>query len=386
MARLVLSFLLLLAAWSVAAKEAPKPKDTPKGAGEVGIQLPDPGNPFTKTTVTAPKAFKPRPLTVVQTEGPTKPAEPDMPALSKALQAEAQQMNTFLGKYFTVQLLATNDPQVKGFIAGGLFKMNPDIYTRIESGLASTYASNGNNNGKVGPTCYIMTNPDRAQYLWRSYVADNTPTPEVIGWAARYLISHEAGHCMDRWQRSTQAPKGGWTADNGEPLGIARFAFDRAFGMGRQVDNREYMAQQVVLQRDGAQTQYQERVADAFAVLVMMVQKAPEASLKPIWDTRNRVGASAPYHAHFTTPTLEKAYALGMSNTATDPDTLWALARKAQMLGGIDPSLGPNSQKAYVDADIEERAPNTAPGQISKTGVMPQTIRFDNLPKFGARH
>lgn len=305
-------------------------------------------------------------------------------ALDEAMKAQVSAFDAILSDKFAVVGLSTSDPHMRNFIANGVLRMNPDIYTRMESGLASLYVANGKLNGQSRRVCYVLSNPHQARHIWRSFVAKDGEEKNNIQWAAKYLVAHEVGHCLDRWQRSSYTKGQDITQAQLEVLGIPGIAYERTFGAGRTVKAKEYQEQQVVLNRDGALLQYQERVADAFAVLWVMGQKIPNENLKPIWDTRNRVAANGVHHAHATTPALQKAYAFGMNLQAMpDLQSLWDMARKAQIAAGVDPSLGSGSSMVHADAEHREAAPDTKPGEISKNGVMPSVIRFNRLPKFG---
>ena len=364
----------------------------PQLAPEEGVQssdlIPAPSNPLEKTKVTAPIApLKPGLQTADgQAARNRMQAEQGVKDLNTAMKVEVERFNQLLAQRFAVSLLDTGDGLTRQFIANGVLKMNPDIYTRMESGLASLYVENGKINGQSRPVCYVLNNPGRAGHLWRSFVPENDKSERAVQWAASYLVAHEVGHCLDRLQREAYTQKGEWDGAQLQGIGIPLAAFNRTFGAGRKIDAKEYREQQVVLNRDGGLMQYQERVADAFAVLWMMANKSPNENLKPIWDTRNRVAGNGVHHAHATTPTLQKAYALGMEiKNMPDMDTLWSLARKAQSQGGIDSSLEGSSRLVHADAEQREAAPNTKPGEISKKGTLPAVVRFDRLPKFGDR-
>lgn len=207
---------------------------------------------------------------------------------------------------------------------------------------------------------------------------------ESIQWAASYLMAHEVGHCLDKQQRENDTATGEWNAVQLERLGIPIAAFDRTFGAGNSITQRQYRQQQVVLYRDGALLQYQERVADAFAVLWMMNSRAPDVNLKAVWDARTRTGNHGDHNAHFTVPTLQKAYAIGMHvKTPQSIDMLWGLARQAQFEGGVDRSLHGNSALVHAEAEGKEAAPDAKPGEVSRSGTLPAVVRFDRLPKFG---
>lgn len=372
--RLTLALVMALAA-PVAAQDKTASSD---------LTIPDPGNPWVKmqSTVT------PLPKPLRQSEGSLAKAQiqakTGAQALNAAMLREVEGFDRFMADRFSIALLSTDDPQVRHFIAQGVLKVNPDIYTRMESGLASLYVENGKVNGQSRRICYVLNNPERAGHLWRSFVPETRQDETGIGWAARYLVAHEVGHCLDRWQRGQHTRSGSLSASTLATLGIPPVAFDRTFGAGRTVDPKEYQQQQVVLYRDGALMQYQERVADAFAVLWMMGQKAPNENLKPIWDTRMRVAGHGTHHAHATLPALQKAYAVGMELKAMpELNALWDMSRRVQIAAGVDPSLGPNSKLVNADAENREAAPGAKPGEISPKGTMPAVIRFDKLPKFG---
>lgn len=369
--------LALTLAFPVAAQEKPATTDP---------IVPSTENPWVKIRPTV----HPMPKKLQQSEGVVAKAQIQAKAGAQALNAamlrEVEGFDRLMTGRFSIALLSTADPQVRSFIAQGVLKVNPDIYTRMESGLASLYVENSRINGQQRPICYVLNNPERAGHLWRSFVPENKNDEAGIGWAARYLVAHEVGHCLDRWQRSQHTQSASLSAEALSALGIPKVAFDRTFGSGRTVAPKEYQQQQVVLHRDGALLQYQERVADAFAVLWMMGQKAPNEHLKPIWDTRMRVAGHGAHHAHATLPALQKAYAIGMEfKSMPDLNALWDMSRRVQIAAGVDPSLGPNSKLVNADAEKQEAAPGAKPGEISAKGAMPAIIRFDKLPKFGTK-
>lgn len=348
------------------------------------LTIPDTRTPGVK--IGAPITPMPRSLNTFEGEvaAHENAARQGVKDLNEAMKAEISGFNVLLESQFAVVGLSTDDPHMRNFIANGVLRMNPDIYTRMESGLASLYVANGKLNGQSRRVCYVLSNPERARHIWRSFVAKGEKDDAAIAWAAKYLVAHEVGHCLDRWQRSSYTQGNEITQGQLGLMGVPAVAFERTFGAGRTVSDKEYRDQQVVLYRDGALLQYQERVADAFAVLWVMGQKIPNDNLKPIWDTRNRIAANGVHHAHATTPALQKAYAFGMNlKTLPDLQTLWDMARKSQIAAGVDPSLGRGSTLVHADAEKREAAPGAKPGEISDKGVMPSVIRFNKLPKFG---
>ena len=287
---------------------------------------------------------------------------------------------------FRIQVLKTNDPAVRKFIAQGILKMNPDIYTQMESGLAGMYVYNGQIDGKKGPVCYVLNNPDRSEHLWKGFVLNQStsPTPEHIQWVARYMLSHEVGHCLDQSERLQKIMHQSWTRDQAESLGIALAAFDRTFGDNGKIDFNGYQSQMVVLFRDGAQLQYQERVADAFAVFWLKQHQAPSFIFDTILQQRQQVTNRAAYHAHATVPTVQYALDLSQTLTAQQPlSVLWQNARLAQQKGGVDRTLWQGSQWVHADAEKREAAPGQKPGVIAPNGVKPAVIRFGQTKKFG---
>lgn len=347
--------------------------------------IPD-NNPLSGTQVKEPiRQFK---STMTTIEGGQaayqRQTEQGIQDLTDALKIEAERFGVLLQDRFAVSLLDTGDGLVRQFVATGVLKMNPDIYSRMESGLAAMYIADGKINGQSRPVCYVLNNPSRSPHLWEGFVPSGDRSKESIQWAASYLMAHEIGHCLDKQQRENETASGQWNALQLERLGIPIAAFDRTFGAGSSITQRDYRRQQVVLYRDGALLQYQERVADAFAVLWMINSRAPDVNLKTIWDARTRYGNLGDHKAHFTVPTLQKAYAIGMNiKTPQSIDMLWGLARQAQFEGGVDRSLHGNSALVHAEAEGKEAAPDTKPGEISKNGTLPAVVRFDRLPKFG---
>lgn len=361
----------------------------PQIPSEQGAQTDSGGaisNPLSDTKIAAPKVFMKPTLSTVEGEAAKQKISDAEGAkkLNAALAIEAERFNRLFHDKFSVSLLDTGDGLVRQFVATGILKMNPDIYTRMESGLAAIYLSNGKINGQARPVCYVLNNPSRAEHLWRGFVSHESRKESDIQWGASYLMAHEVGHCLDRQQREDITQRGEWDSTQMEAMGIPVAAFNRTFGEGRKINANEYRQQQIVLYRDGALLQYQERVADAFAVLWMMGNKSPNENLKPIWDTRIRVGGHGKHKSHSTLPTLQKAYALGMDmKELPSMEHLWTLARRAQMEGGIDASLGANSTMVHAEAENREAAPDTKPGQVAKNGTLPAVVRFDRLKKFG---
>lgn len=310
----------------------------------------------------------------------------DSRTLTDSFNHEVLSLQSATQNIFTIQVLRTNDPSVRNFIAQGILKMNPDIYTQMESGLAGMYVHNGQMNGRKGPICYILNNPDRSEHLWKGFVLNQTaqPTQEQVIWAARFMLSHEIGHCLDQADRLKKVIQSTWNRDQSEMLGIATSAYDRTFGLTGIVDYNTYQGQIVVLARDGAQMQYQERVADAFAIFWLKQHQAPQLIFDAILKQRQQTTNHAAYHAHATVPTVKQALNLSLEMPQNQNiDDLWKQSRLAQQRGGVDESLWQGSRWVHADAEKREAVPGQKPGETAPNGTKPAVINFSRMKKFG---
>lgn len=379
MKRLFLLGTMFLAMQAAAQSPADKP-------AELSNLVEQTSNPLSGVKLKEPEIHFRRSMTV--SSGPQARAEQEekkgVEQLGKAFQEAIGVFNQQLSDRFETILLDTGDPKVRNFVAQGILRMNPDLFTKAESGLAALYLSSSSVNGTQRPVCYVLHNPKGATHLWRSFVPANDKSDQAIKWAGAYLVAHEVGHCLDRMQREILTRKGPLDAATLSMLGVPSVAFNRTFGLGRSVDVNEFRSQQVVLYRDGAMLQYQERVADAFALLWVMARNAPEENLLAISQARTRVSSHGQHHAHATAPAVEAAVRAGRGLSGNQDITqLWNAARTIQIQVGVDASLGENSRLVHAEAEKRETLPGATPGQVQINKPLPAVVRFDNLPRFG---
>lgn len=293
------------------------------------------------------------------------------------LQTETQRLQSSI-PWLKLALLDTRDPTYRAFMAAGVLKVSDADLVRMEQGLASVAVQQSQVNGQASAVCYILFDADHAGSLYRSMFLPLQAASDSHS-AAAYLVGHETGHCLDRLERQQKlAQDMAWNSADLAPLGVSPIAAQRVFG--DQMATAAYTSQIRRLSADAAQSQYEERVADAFGVLWVW-RLGGAARLRDVLATYR--SHQSPWAAHFTTPTLmqldQEKEALAQTQSVAQ---IWALAREAQLATGVDPSVGLGSAHATNPLlDTLPEAPPPVP--VRPEDLVPKSRNFNELPRFG---
>jgi len=276
-------------------------------------------------------------------------------------------------------LLNTQDPLYHGYVAAGLLQVNDDAYAHREAGLAALPIGEGKVNGMSKAVCYVLYQPDEAATVYRAYFAPISAVASAQS-AAAYLVAHEVGHCLDRLERThLVGQKMAWPLDQVAAIGLAPEAIRRVFGASLAAG--AYGAKERDLAHDHAQRQYEERIADAFGILWVWRLGGSEAVRDAVMAQRATLD---PWDVHATAPILKAldGYKEPLAHSDGVSD-IWALARKAQLAAGVDPSLGTDSPHA-VDPAVDPAAATSVAVPVKPQDLAPQPRNFNDLPRFGA--
>ena len=309
-------------------------------------------------------------------------AQPDSvsPAFQTALEDELRRLEQALDGRMGIALFRTDDPTIRAFISNGILQVTPEAYLRLEAGLAAVAVANGLHNNQPRPMCYVLLNAQKAVDQERHIYA---PMAEATGdhrQGAAYLAAHETAHCLDHLGREPALGRRMvWQADQAAEVGIHPEAFRRLYG--NQAATAAYKPRLTELYGDMAQRQYEERIADAFAMLWLWRLGAPEQVRTLLHDMRAH---DQPHTAHYTAPVLARMAPLQAQASQASMDQLWAMARQIQREVDVDPSLGPGSKLARnpVSEAIEalrEQTPSNRPASRP-----PPSRHWNDLPRFGA--
>lgn len=303
----------------------------------------------------------------------------DTPPLEPLLREEAARLERGLDGRMRLLVLRTDDPVLKSYVAAGLMHIPEETYARMENGLAALAVLNGKLNGQTHPVCYILFHPERSHSSQNAFYR---PIAEVADarTGAAFLAAHEVGHCLDRLEREMRIKKEmKWPAAKAEYLGLQPYAFARVFG--EQMASGAYPNKLNDLYSDVAQRQYEERLADAFAVLWVWRLGGAQAVLDKVTEVRRR---DLPKNAHATAPILDEvAKHKNDLATARTLDDVWALARKLQQQVGVDAVLGPGSTVAHNPLAMDIKRMKQEDKQ-KPTAQQPASKQWQAIPRFGA--
>lgn len=321
---------------------------------------------------------------VAQTPARSQLPDPAVPAEAQAalftlFQEELARLQPGI-PFAKLVLLNTSEPTYRSYAAAGLLGVGNDAFSHLESGLAAVGVYGGQVNGQPMPVCYVLYQPEEAGHIYRNFVQPIAAVADQRS-AAAFLMAHEVGHCLDRFERHDQlGKKMVWAAADLAPLGLEPNAVTRVFGA--TMASGAYEARTKDLYRDNGQRQYEERVADVFGMAWVWRLGGKETVRDALVQTRSHTD---PWDAHATAPALTALdhYKDPLSQTNSVGE-VWVLARKVQLQVGVDPSLGPNSQHAlnpmaqYLDAPAQPD-----PATLPRPLPQPTGRNFKDLPRFG---
>lgn len=303
------------------------------------------------------------------------PLEPTKELYIQAIESETTRIAPLLEKQVHIQVLRTDNPNYRMFVAQGLMQVNNEAYIRLENGLASV----ANMNPGQHPNCFVLLNPDR-NGARTSIFKDMLEATKDPNQSAAFLVGHEVGHCLSFLERNIAThKKSQWSVDDAVAAGIQKDAFERTFG--KKLATGAYFNRSHELYSDLAQRQYDERVADAFAALWYIRLGGNPEGLKAAEAIRRR---DNPKNAHYTAPVFDRLplYQEKLANT-NDIMGIWNLARAIQKEVGVETILGPGSTeyKAPIMQEIKKiKEENKVPVKI----VPPRSLKWNEIPRLGS--
>lgn len=373
---------------SVLAPPTGAPRGLPPGPGGMPptpppIALPDMNAPPIAFEAAVPEKAEPKVAPGVDTDF--------MPLFSQAV----TELSENLDNGMAIALFKTDDPMFKAYAAGGLLKVDEETMERLTGGLASTFARNGKINNATTPVCYVLYQPSHGMSVYHEFIApiSKADSPEA---AARFLVAHEVAHCLDNYERElTMAGQLGWGAEKAGEIGLAAPAFARLFG--KTMATSSYSGARAKLFGDRAQRQYEERLADLFAVGWLRKMGTDPKAIDAILATRERLPNYAPHNTAVAIPAGRELPVDG------DLANLWQAARAAQRRIGVDPSLDVGSEvaanpNAFPTPDQAQKKDDSRTWKIGPRGLEPvdggapaktgQPVgtprNFNELPRFGS--
>lgn len=285
---------------------------------------------------------------------------------------EAQALERALDGKLRVVVLETSDPIARNFIAKGVLHTDNDTFQHQENGLAAIMAEGGQINGERASVCYVVFNRERAGHVWRNFLQPLAKGADLHPGAA-FLVGHEVGHCLDHFERSVRLRAKTSTLAEAGTFGIQPDAWTRSGG-GAQVNQEGYSATAKALFSDGAQRQYQERVADAFGVLWGWHREV-SADLSKI--VRQNRGYAETWSSHATAPALEGIDQFHDQAKLSSLPDLWILARGFQVRASVDKRLLAGGDKAGEGAIANNKAIAVKAGREGVAAVVqtpPQAV------------
>lgn len=312
-------------------------------------------------------------------------------------QEEAQILEASLEGKMKIVVMGTDDPIIRNYVARGLLHTDGDSFSKQENGLAAVLVVGGKINGITQTACYVVFNPARAAHAWRNFLDPLTQKGDQHAGAA-FLMGHEVGHCLDQFERNTRLSVKNWSSGEAGTFGIQTDAWIRSGGDAQKINMEEYRKIAKPFFADGAQLQYQERLADAFGVLWAWHRKA---DLKLAATVRQNRGYAETWSSHATAPALKDIDQFqDQAQAMTLPD-IWMLSRGLQVKSGVDARLKMAGDKGVrtTIAKAETKPAAEKPAEIKPTvaAEIPKTedvkpikqldamgrVRFGEQKRFG---
>jgi hypothetical protein len=307
------------------------------------------------------------------------------------MQSEAALLEKAIGGQLRIAVISTDDPIVGSFMAQGIFHTDMATFTKQEGGLAG-FVTGGQINGQKANVCYVMLHRATAAATWRNFVEPLAKGDSML-MAAAFLTGHEVGHCLDHYETSTKlGERNNWNIGEAGAFGIQPSAWKRAGG--GDITRTNWARVSGALYTDPAQTQYQERVADAFGLLWAWHRGATPKFLPILTEARIH---TLSWSSHATVPALAGIEQFQAQAGTSDVGDLWTLARAMQVKAGVDSRLGDGGDKGVMLAGgpTKSIATPSLPNAIPAPAASPiqekplkkddaGRIRFDSLPHFGS--
>ena len=272
---------------------------------------------------------------------------------------------------FRIILLNTQDPIVRNFSAMGLLKRTEEQFTKDTHGLAAFLLENTKVNKEAITACYVVYDATFGGHIWRNFIAPF----EDIQKGTDFLMAHEVAHCLDHHERiKTLASGKDFTNDEGATFGIEPHAWQR-HGEGSVLSKPNYNKFATNFFKDRAQTQYSERVADAFALLWLWNQGGPEHSIDILNQTRARQSV---WTSHYTAPIfvgMEPLYKQHKDSPIT-LEKMWSLARGQQLKVGVDETVSKGEHKGIPPQIKKEETVAT----VSEESSSEQKVASEDSP------
>lgn len=296
-----------------------------------------------------------------------------------------------LGIPMRVVIVNTNDHELRRFVATNILRSNKNNFESIDTGLTSILSLDTQLNNNDVPICYIVLKNDQQNELMNKYIKPlkNFTNDETI---ASYLVAHQVAHCMDNLERYKQLPKvSTWFGEDAKKVGLSSAAIKRLYPYGMTYN--QYSRTTMHLYDDLGQRQYQERIADIFALYLTVFAGYDEKIMEGIGKLRNGIIKNSSHNTYDAIKNIKSDYA---NANKRNVKTLWSEARRLQSEKDIDSSLqfgasenmykaSLNKDKDHSESSITEEVKNTKNKDLSiKTKEeLQQQVNFGSSAKFG---
>lgn len=265
----------------------------------------------------------------------------DMDTYQQGLLAETQRMDQAIGHQMRVVLVqeGSQEQQMAISVAKQERQGGFDPAAQREIGPGGILAT-GQYAGVGGPhtqVCVIVSDPERAGQAWDTFIAPPVKAGSHPQTGFAWMVAHAAAHCLDAQDRANRLRgKLAWRPNEISALGLwpdaVRAALQGNFGGMIAKDGLMNNAERIY--NHGAQRQYSERVADAFATMWITRLGATQAGIQSLAQVRlDSTGDDAGIRA------ASSGRAAARAGQSARADRLWDMAREVQVQLGVDSSL-----------------------------------------------
>ena len=317
-----------------------------------------------------------------------------LPSFFAQLQEEGKRLQQALSG-MNVTVLADDSDQYHQLLQRNQIK--PQHFSPMEQELKWQYLAGTTLSTNQATTCFVILETEKAKSLHDNFVGslEGISHPQT-GYA--YLVSHAVGHCLDESTRVRELNKKlQWQAQDATYVGLLPQAVMQVYGRAFSKDT--YLSNPTAMNNHPLQQQYNERVADAFAVAWTMKLGGSKAFTRIVSLMRQKNGPQSP---SFTSPSIELMASQEKEiQRLNRVDLLWDLSKLVQnktMPSGQVQTQQQQSQQVEVARWIVspqglipvDQYGRVIPQQnikqdksIPVQSLGPAGRNFDTLPRFG---
>lgn len=260
-----------------------------------------------------------------------------------ALKKETQLM-MLSGLPMKVVLVPSRDDLMYQFMLSDVAKGSEDRlrYKKFDDGIFSVLGM-PLINGKKIPMCYLIFDNMIEDYANKIL----TPLQNRVGKeaTASLVVGHNVGICLDELERQRKVnTKNTWFANEVHQIGLYADSFQSIFPRGMKANIFPLKEREIT--STNSQRQYQQRVADGFAVL-WAYNRGYKNAYEAFIEVKDYVN---PTSTHYIVPALKglKQKLIAMRTNTLTLSNIWKIARQNQKTVGVEKKIKESYEMDYM--------------------------------------